>query len=343
MDRYGKKIQWRSPAEEKREQKNNNKKPLSCNKSLWSAVHCHTEEHAVTAVSLCAVSWLLHSRTHACIPNLLKEEVKVYSAAIYKKYDSTNLHCIKPRNWFKRISTLETFRNKILSIPFLQRSLTAHPLYPYPWSLITPKPETINLIHHACKKMKPLSYSSFGSWEATKSTTNVWFYPAQIRWIITNEENFLELLSSVCISHPDEGNTKKAFTQKGLNFYRWEDSLAHTWPTSIQAKRVGKIQERYEGQCQMSADFNQDKDILIYPSSVIDKDGAELHFMYHFCLSPQDTLASLYWHFMSLSNFCIWKLIKCCPQWQPWELVFYKSFWGHNLMSYGTKKNEQEY
>lgn len=44
----------------------------------------------------------------------------------------------------------------------------------------------------------------------------------------------------------------------------------------------------------MSDAFNQDKGILICASSVIDKDGAELHFMYHFCLSPQDTLASLH-------------------------------------------------
>lgn len=72
----------------------------------------------------------------------------------------------------------------------------------------------------------------------------------------------------------------------------------------------------------MSADFNQDKGILIYVSSVIDKDGAELHFTYHFCLSPEDTVVSLYWHFVSLFNFCIWKLIKFCPQWEPCELFF---------------------
>lgn len=51
----------------------------------------------------------------------------------------------------------------------------------------------------------------------------------------------------------------------------------------------------------MSADFNQDKGILIYASPVIDKDGAELHFTYHFCLSPEDTLASLYWRLCSYS------------------------------------------
>lgn len=150
-----------------------------------------------------------------------------------------NSTALNAENWLKRISTVETFRNKILSIPFLQRSLTAYPLYPYPWSLINPKPETINLIHHACKKLKPLSNSYFGSSEATKFTTNVWSYSSPIRWNITNEENFLKLLSNVCICHPDERNSNKAFTQNRLNFYRWEESLAHIWPTSISVKYSG--------------------------------------------------------------------------------------------------------
>lgn len=162
--------------------------------------------------------------------------MRVYSATIYKKYDSSKQHCIKPRNWFKRISTIEMFQNKIFFISFLQRSLTAHPLYTYPWSFINPKLETINLIHHACKRLKPLSYSYFGSSEATQFT-NVWSYSAQIMWTNTNEESFLKLLSNVCASHLDEGNSNKAFIQKRLNFYRWEDSLAHTWTTSNSVKK----------------------------------------------------------------------------------------------------------
>lgn len=80
----------------------------------------------------------------------------------------------------------------------------------------------------------------------------------------------------------------------------------------------------------------------IYSSLVTDKGGAELHFMYHFCLSPQDTCASLFWNFMSSFNFCIWKLIKFCPQWQSCELFSYRSCWGLGLISYGTKKMDKK-
>lgn len=145
-----------------------------------------------------------------------------------------NSTVLNPENWFQRLSTVETFQNKILSISFLQRSATAYPLYSYPWSLINPKPETINLIHIAWKKKKkPLSYSYFQSSEATKVTTNVLFLSAQIRWMITNEENFLKVLSNVYVSHPDDRKSNKGFTQNRLHFYWWEESLAHTWPTSI--------------------------------------------------------------------------------------------------------------
>lgn len=63
-----------------------------------------------------------------------------------------NSTVLNPENWFQRLSTVETFQNKILSISFLQRSVTAYPLYSYPWSLINPKLETINLIHIAWEK-----------------------------------------------------------------------------------------------------------------------------------------------------------------------------------------------
>lgn len=82
------------------------------------------------------------------------------------------------------------------------------------------------------KKMKLLSYSYFQSSEATKVTTNVLSLSAQIRWMIINEENFLKVLSNVYVSHPDDRKSNKGFTQNGLNVYWWEESLAHTWPTS---------------------------------------------------------------------------------------------------------------
>lgn len=121
-----------------------------------------------------------------------------------------NSTVLNPENLFQRLSTVETFQNKILSISFLQRSVTAYPLYPYPRSLINPKPETINLIHTAWKKkMKPLSYSYFQASEATKVITNVLSLSAQLRWMITNEENFLKVLSNVYVSHPDDRGVTK--------------------------------------------------------------------------------------------------------------------------------------
>lgn len=44
----------------------------------------------------------------------------------------------------------------------------------------------------------------------------------------------------------------------------------------------------------MSAEFNQDRVILICATLIIDKDGAELQFLYHLCLSSQNTPASQY-------------------------------------------------
>lgn len=124
-----------------------------------------------------------------------------------------NSTVLKPENWFQRLSTVETFQNKIPSISFLQRSVITYPLYPYPWSLINPKPETINLIHIALKKKekKLLSYSYFQSSEATKVTTNVLSLSAQIRWMITNEENFLKVLSNVYVSHLNDRKSNKSF------------------------------------------------------------------------------------------------------------------------------------
>lgn len=143
-----------------------------------------------------------------------------------------NSTVLNPENWFQRLSNVETFQNKILSISFLQRSVTAYPLYSQPQNLINPKPETINLIHIAWKKKKPLSFSYFQSSEATKVTTNVLSLSAQIRWIITNEENFLKVLSNVNVSHPNGRKSNKGFTQNRLNFYWWEESLAPIWPNS---------------------------------------------------------------------------------------------------------------
>lgn len=124
-----------------------------------------------------------------------------------------NSTILKPENWFQRLSTVETFQNKIPSISFLQRSVITYPLYPYPWSLINPKPETINLIHIALKKKenKLLSYSYFQSSEATKVTTNGLSLSAQIRWMITNEENFLKVLSNVYVSHLNDRKSNKSF------------------------------------------------------------------------------------------------------------------------------------
>lgn len=82
------------------------------------------------------------------------------------------------------------------------------------------------------KKKKPLSFSYFQSSEATKVTTNVLSLSAQIRWIITNEENFLKVLSNVNVSHPNGRKSNKGFTQNRLNFYWWEESLAPIWPNS---------------------------------------------------------------------------------------------------------------
>ena len=41
-------------------------------------------------------------------------------------------------------------------------------------------------------------------------------------------------------------NGNKAFTQNTLNFYRREESPAHTWPLPFQSNRVGEIQKHYE-------------------------------------------------------------------------------------------------
>ena len=41
-------------------------------------------------------------------------------------------------------------------------------------------------------------------------------------------------------------NGNKAFTQNTLNFYRREESPAHTWPLPFQSNRVDEIQKHYE-------------------------------------------------------------------------------------------------
>lgn len=79
MEGYSKKIKHSKDHQSRKQSKTNkkNKKSkstiLSCNKSLWSAIHCKAEKNAVAAISLYVISWLRHSRTQAHIPNPLTE------------------------------------------------------------------------------------------------------------------------------------------------------------------------------------------------------------------------------------------------------------------------------